>query len=126
MSKEKVRDLVICLIALSVLVLALTTNVFAQDLGALTGETNNAINNSFQQIGEGNTNTNINTNTNTNKNASSGGNNVAAVNNSVNKVNKNVTEYPNAGVDYSVVGIIAVCGVFAVYAYKKIRDYKNF
>ncbi|MBO4815971.1 MAG: hypothetical protein J5507_03465 [Clostridia bacterium] len=120
MSKEKIRDLIICLIALAVLVLALTTNVFAEtDLEALAGVANNNTT-TFEQIGEGNTNVNTNTNT------ASGANNVTAANNSANKTNRNVTAYPDAGVDYSVVAIIVVCGISAVYAYKKIRDYKNF
>ena len=53
-----------------------------------------------------NTVTNTTTNTNTNKN--------------------NTTAMPNTGVDYSVVFIIAICGISAIYAYKKISDYKNF
>ena len=121
MTKNKTIKLIICLISLGILVLALTTNVFAtDDLNALTGGANN--NTAFQQIGEGKNN-NVNNST-----PSGTTNNVVnnSVNNSVNKTNQNVTAYPDTGVDYSVVAIIAVCGISAVYAYKKIRDYKNF
>ena len=129
MSKEKIRDLVVCIISLAVLIFVAATNVFAaDDLSALTGDTSNPAG-TFEQIGEENKNVNTNTptNTNTNTNTGSGANNVtSAANNTVNKTNKNVTSYPDTGVDYSVVGIILVCGISAVYAYKRIRDYKNF
>ena len=115
MSKEKIRDLIICAIALIVLALVLTTNVFATDLEQALGETDN-----YTQIQEAsntanNTNTNVNTNTNTN---------VTNTNNNTNS-NTNKTAIPYTGVDYSVIAIIAVCGISAVYAYKKIRDYKS-
>ena len=125
MSKEKIFELIICLVSLVILFLAITTNVFAvdpiSDLNALTGGGNNN-NNAFQQIGEGNKNVSTNMNTGT------GTNNIAVANNTnntANKTNRNVTAYPDTGVDYSVVGIIVVCGISAVYAYKKIRDYKS-
>lgn len=112
MSNIKTKELIICLIAVIALILTITTNVFAtQDINSLMGNNAaNAENNDFQQIGD--TNTNINTNTNTNTNT-----NVA--NNNVNKV----ATIPYTGIDYSVVLIIAICGVSAIYAYKKIRDY---
>lgn len=107
MSNIKTKELIICLIAVVALILTITTNVFAtQDINSLMG------NNDFQQVENRNTNTSINTNTNTNANT-----NVA--NNNVNKV----ATIPYTGIDYSVVLIIAICGVSAIYAYKKIRDY---
>ena len=118
MSKEKIRDLIICLIALTVLVLTITTNVFATDgdiENELGGNSNQNVNNTFSNIGNSNVsnNTNIN-NANTNK---------ANTNNS--NTNTNNAGIPYAGVDYSVVTIIIICGVSAIYAYKKIRDYKS-
>ena len=75
----------------------------------------NENNNTVTQIpSKDNNNTNNNTNNNNNKL-----NNV--VNNKANV--SNATEHADAGVDYSIVFIIAVCGVSAIYAYKKIRDY---
>lgn len=43
------------------------------------------------------------------------------VNNNANTAN--ASEHADAGVDYSIVFIIAICGVSAVYAYRKIRQY---
>ena len=119
MSNIKTKELIICIISIVALVLAITTNVFAagvQDLNALLGNTSN---NDFGQIPEitnntvnTNTNTNINTNTNVNANVN------------VNKNTNNTTNtMPNTGVSYSSVVIIAICGISAIYAYKKIRDY---
>ncbi len=111
MSKKK--ELIIFIISIVALVLAITTTVFAtdgaQDLNSLLGDTNNTSNNnSFEQIPSTTNNTNTNTNTtNTNTNTN---------NNATNTI-------PYTGVDYSVIVIIAICGVSAVYAYKKIRDY---
>ena len=121
MSKEKIRDLVICVIALIALVLAITTNVFASgsDLEQALGANNN-VNNTFNEIPNATTN-NIVNNTVNNTNVS-GANNT---NNTNVNANTNKTGIPYTGVDYSVVAIIAVCGISAVYAYKKIRDYKS-
>ena len=105
MSNIKTKELIICLIAIIALVLTITTNVFATTpyLGDALG--NNTNNEEIPQIPETTNNTNTN-NINTNNNT-----------------NTNKTAMPNTGVDYSVVFIIAVCGISAVYAYKKIRDY---
>lgn len=114
---SKTKELIICIISIIALVLAITTNIFAtEDINSLMG--NNAgdtANNDFQQIGNTNTNTNTNTNDNTNTNTNT---NIAN-----NNVNKTATSIPYTGIDYSVVLIIAICGVSAVYAYKKTRDY---
>ena len=49
------------------------------------------------------------------------------VNNAVNNTNKTnnttPTTHADAGLDQSVLLIIAICGISAVYAYKKIREY---
>ena len=114
----KVKELIICIISITALVLAITTTAFASetpDLNTLMAGNNTSGNNDFQTINETtNTNMNINTNTNTNTNTN--------VNANVNN-NTNTTAIPYTGIDYSVLIIIAVCGVSAVYAYKKIRDY---
>lgn len=125
MSKEKIRDLVICALALIVLVLAITTNVFATgdtpNLVADLGNNNNNSNNNFLQIENGTLN-NANANQAPVNNALNNTNSNANTNNNV---NANKTAIPYTGVDYSVIFIIAVCGISAVYAYKKIRDYKS-
>ena len=123
MSKEKIIELIVCILAIAVLVLSITSNVFATDADDLLGETtSNKNTNTNQNIPEVN-NTNKNTNTNTNKNNTNVNN--TNKNNTNNNTNKNVTAMPNTGVDYSVITIITICGISTVYAYKKIRDYKN-
>jgi len=109
----KAKELIICIISIIALALAITTNVFATNtpgIEELLGNTNtntNTANNEFKEIGVQNTNTNTNTNTNVNAN-----------------VNKNTTNtMPNTGVNYSSLVIIAVAGISAVYAYKKIKEY---
>lgn len=118
----KTKELVICIISIMALVLAITTTVFAtddiQDLNSLLGNTtteenvegntnvaNVEENTEFEIIGGTNTNTNVNTNVNEN-------------------VNVNATNtIPNTGVSYSSLVIIAVAGISAIYAYKKIKEY---
>ena len=123
MSKEKIIELIVCLLSITALVLALTTNVFASDVGQLLGNGNNTNNNAgFSNITEGNRSVNNSLGSSANNSANNNANKNANANKNV---NNNVTEMPDTGVDYSVVTIIAICGVSAVYAYKKIRDYKN-
>lgn len=113
---SRTKEILISLLAIIVLILAITTNVFATSADDLLNALgNNQKNNAVAQIpSKDNNNTNNNTNNNNNKL-----NNV--VNNKANV--SNATEHADAGVDYSIVFIIAVCGVSAIYAYKKIRDY---
>lgn len=113
---SRTKEILISLLAIIVLILAITTNVFATSADDLLNALgNNQNDNTVTQIpSKDNNNTNNNTNNNNNKL-----NNV--VNNKANV--SNATEHADAGVDYSIVFIIAVCGVSAIYAYKKIRDY---
>ena len=113
---SRTKEILISLLAIIVLILAITTNVFATSADYLLNALgNNQNNNTVTQIpSKDNNNTNNNTNNTNNKL-----NNV--VNNKANV--SNATEHADAGVDYSIVFIIAVCGVSAIYAYKKIRDY---
>lgn len=117
---SKTKELIICIISIIALILAVTTTVFAsdtQDISSLMGDnTSNTENNDFQQIGDTTNNTNNNS-TNTNVTATTTNNT-----NTNSNVNKTAT-IPYTGIDYSVLLIIAICGVSAVYAYKKIRDY---
>ena len=74
----------------------------------------------------GNTNTG-NTNTNTNRN-SSNVQNINALKSTTNKVNTaNNTNLPKTGLQDSLptVLLVVVFGISAVYAYKKIKDYRN-
>lgn len=118
MSKKKTKELIICVITVGILLLTLVTDVFATgNIDELLNDINNT---TFNTIPEDN---------NTVNNATV---NNATVNNTTNSIanNKtntnNTTTMPNTGVDYSVIFIIAICGVSAIYAYKKIRDYNNF
>lgn len=115
MSKIKTKELIICVATLTILVLSIFTDVFATDndlINNLLGSQNKNV----PEIPIGNNTTN-NTNNNTNNNAN---------NNNTNNSNTNKTTIPNTGVDYSTLVIVAVCGISAIYAYKKINDYKNF
>ena len=112
----KRKELIICIISVAVLLLAVTTNVFATtDLTALAGNVDNNSNKSnVQEITSTPANNNVPVNNNVPAN-----NNIPANNN----VPANNTTMPYTGVNYSVIVIIAICGVSAIYAYKKIRDY---
>ena len=131
MIKISTKELIICIIAIVALVLTLTTNVFATtpSLNDLLSDANTA--NEFNTIPEDNNTTGNNTLNNTANNAvnntvNNSVNNTATNNNVVkNNTNRNNTTIPDAGLDQSIVFIIAIFGISAVYAYKKIRDYKN-
>lgn len=121
MSKKKTKELIVCIIALIVLMLAVVTDVFAMSIEDALG--NNSTGNNFSTIPDA-TNTTTGNNTSNNLTNNTANSNVNNKNNT--NRNNNATAIPNTGVDYSVVLIIAVCGISAVYAYKKIKDYNNF
>lgn len=113
---SRTKEILISLLAIIVLILAITTNVFATSADDLLNALgNNQKNNAVAEIPTKNNTTNNIVNNKTNN----------IINNSANiKANvSNATEHADAGVDYSIVFIIAACGVSAIYAYKKIRDY---
>lgn len=115
MSNIKTKELIICLIAIIALVLTITTNVFATtpNIDVLNQDINNA-----QNIQEKNATDNTPKPATTTNNNNTNGNNTN--NNNTNNTTKSI---PYTGIDYSVILIIAICGISAVYAYKKIRDY---
>ena len=131
MIKISTKELIICIIAIVALVLVLTINVFATtpSLNDLLSDANAT--NEFNTIPEDNNTTGNNTaNNTTNNTANNTANNVsnnATTNNNVakNNTNRNNTTIPEAGLDQSIVFMIAIFGISAIYAYKKIRDYKN-
>lgn len=95
------------ILLITVMVMMFNTNVLAAD-------------NTFNELpltSANNTNTN-NTNTNTNNTNKSNTNNSSIYNN---------TNLPKTGIEDSipVAMLVVVFGISAVYAYKKIRDYKN-
>ena len=114
----KTKELIISLVAIFALVLTITTNVFAiQDIEAALGGNTNT--NTFTNIEEDNTTNNVINNT-ANNVINNTTNNVTT---NVNNANTNKTTMPDTGVSYSSVVIIAICGISAIYAYKKIREY---
>ena len=119
---------------ISVMVMLFTTFVNAADndsgFNDLTGtinttSSNNTTGNSnVDNTNAGNTNSNISNNTNTNSNANKNTNNSSIYKNS--NANKN-TDLPKTGIEDSipVAMLVVVFGISAVYAYKKINEYKN-
>ena len=111
----------VSILLLSVIVMLFATNVYADDNSTFTDLSSTLNNNT-------NTNTNSNTNlpaNNTNKNTNT--------NNNINKPNisntsvYNNTDLPKTGLESSipVALLVVIFGISAVYAYKKINDYKN-
>ena len=127
MTKISTKELIICIITIVALVLVLTTDVFATtpSLNDLLSDANTT--NEFNTIPEDNNTTGNNTANNTTNNTVNNVSNNATTNNNVakNNTNRNNTTIPDAGLDQSILFIIAIFGISAVYAYKKIRDYKN-
>lgn len=119
MSKLRIKELIICTITSIALILSIVTNVFATDI---MNSLNTAENKNVQEI-ENRGNNTVNNLNNTNNTVNNVTNNTR--NNTTNNTNK-VTTMPNTGVDYSILLIVAICGISAIYAYKKISDYKNF
>ena len=118
---SNVKKVIICILAIALVVLVIRTDVFAADdlfNAFATGNENttpeqieNRGNQNVENVNS-NKDSNTNTNTNTNKNVNNNKSNMS-----------NASEHADAGVDYSIVFIIAICGISAVYAYKKIRQY---
>ena len=90
-----------------------------------SGNTSSGNTSSGNNTPKNNTNTNTK-NTNTNSNTSN--NNTSAKNNVSNYSNSNnTTNIPKTGIEDSIptMALVVVFGISAVYAYKKINDYKN-
>lgn len=108
------------ILSISVMVMMFSTNVLAAD---------NTFNELPLTLNNTNTNTN-NTNTNTNTNNTNTNTNNTNTNNT-NKTNSttiyNNTSLPKTGIEDSipVAILLVVFGISAVYAYKKIKDYRN-
>ena len=125
---SKTKELVICIVAIIVLILSICTNVFASstDFNSLLQNMNT--NQGYQTIPDNSgANLGIIDLNNTTQNNTSSNNitpNSTLTNANNNTANNNANSIPYTGVsNFSIIAIIAVCGVVAVYAYKKIRDY---
>lgn len=119
---------VVSILLVSLMVILFSTNVFAAEnndtsFQDLTGTLGNSTENNTNK----NTNSNTNSN-NANKNTNNTNNANANKNNNTNNSSiYNNTDLPKTGVESSipVVVLVAIFGISAVYAYKKIDDYKN-
>lgn len=121
------------ILLVSVMVISFATFVNAADntndgFRELTLDSSNTnSNNTSGNTNTGNKNSNTNTNTNTNSNTNNTNANKNTNNSSIyNNTNKN-TDLPKTGIEDSipVALLVVVFGISAVYAYKKINDYKN-
>ena len=125
MKRERILKTIIVLI-IGVVLFAMTSNVFAADTGLdFFDDTTNQL--------DTNTNTNANTNainTNTNATNTNNTNTVYTTNTSV-ATNTNTNNYntnlPKAGAgENTIMGVaITVLAVVAIFAYKKVNQYKN-
>lgn len=123
-----VKEMIIILISL--VVIAISTNVYAT--GLVLGGNNNSGSgatisgseyNQWQNIqadNNSNTNTNTNTNTNLNANKNTNSNNTKVYN------TNNSKDLPQTGIeDYNIGILLIICVASAIFAYKKVNDYKN-
>ena len=110
------------ILLITVMVIMFSTNVLAADDDGFQDLTPTVNSNSNSNTGNTNTNSNTNTNRNTNTNNT---------NTNANKTNNssiyNNTNLPKTGIEDSipVAMLVVVFGISAVYAYKKINDYRN-
>lgn len=116
MKNKKTLKLLSIIVMITIL-LAMATNVFAlsdEDFLDLSGSVNTNTNTGTDT----NTNTNLNTNTNTNINTNT---------NTTDTATNYNTNLPKAGVaENTMLGIaLTVLGIVAVYAYSKVKYYKN-
>lgn len=121
---------IVTILLVSAMVMLFSTTVNAADdnntvhdlTGTLTNSSANTANNSSNGTQTNNTSNNSSRNSNTNSTT----NNTNKSNNSsvYNNTNNNL---PKTGIEDSipVVALVVVFGVSAVYAYKKIKEYKN-
>lgn len=119
----KKLTLVVTILAL---ILMMSANVFATNANVAG---NNTTGGNVTEIVIGNQTSNPANNVNNTNVANNTTNNTNAVNNPANNTNvsnyTNSTKLPQTGIDSSVLFIIAIFAVSAIYAYKKIRDYNN-
>ena len=111
---------VVLVLGISLMVMLFTTNVMAVNEVDLTSTIDNTSNDSNSNSNSNNSNSNSNrtNNTNTNRTNNTNTNNSSIYNN---------TSLPKTGITDSipVAVLLVVFGVSSVYAYKKIKDYKN-
>ena len=102
------------------------TSVYAADESSSNELEDLIEDNSTSNTNSGNTNSNSNANSNTNRNSNTNNASLNAIrNNTANNANAN--NLPKTGIEDSLptVLLVVVFGISAVYAYKKIKDYRN-
>ena len=130
MRKEKILKLMVVL-TIGIVLVAMTSNVFAADSNSTVDfweDTTNQLNTNTNTSTNTNTNTNINTATNTNNVNTTTTNATANTNtNAVANTSNYNTSLPKAGLkENTMMGVaITVLAVIAIFAYKKINQYKN-
>lgn len=117
----------VMIILLSVTLIAISTTAFAIDPNLVLGDNTSTISGSeydnAQTVPTDNNTTN-NTNNNTTNNINT------STNNSVNNVKtyntNNTSDLPQTGIeDYNIGILLIICVASAIFAYKKVNDYKN-
>ena len=109
----KTKELVICLSLIFCLALVFAGNVFALDSDPLDLETDwDAEDENVENIEDEGV-----------ENIEDEDNDIANDIANEEKPKNTIDKMPDTGIDYSVLTIIAVTGISAIYAYKKIRDY---
>ena len=116
MLKIKVKEVLIALMAITLLALVIVTPSNATPIENLN-DTNNTYNN-VPIVN--NTNTNVN---NTNTNVNNTNTNLTA---NVNNTNtNNTTGLPKTGLETTSIFVIMLFGAVSIYTYKKIKEYNN-
>ena len=129
MRKEKILKLMVVL-TIGIILVAMTSSVFSAD----TNSTVDFFEDTTNQLNTTNTNTNTNTNANANTTSTNVNTNTTtttdtSTNTNVNTTNTNNynTNLPKAGLrENTMMGVaITILAVVAIFAYKKINQYKN-
>lgn len=113
----------ITILLIGVMVAMFSTTVFAADDDGI--DLTESLSNGNKNNNSGNTNANANAN---NNNANKANNNVNVNNSNTNKDSVyNNNKLPKTGIGDSVpvAMLVVVFGISAVYAYKKVKDYRN-
>ena len=122
------------ILLMSIMVIMFTTNVWAEDndFTTLPVNTNNTANTNSNNTNANTNNSNTpSNNSNTNRSntntANTNSNNTNNTNNANNSSIYNNTNLQKTGIEDSipVAMLVVIFGISAIYAYKKIRDYRN-
>ena len=119
----------VTILLISVMVVLFATTVNAAENNAGFNDLTDTLKNTNTNKAANNTNTNTNTN-NAANNTNKAANNTNKATNNTNKssvYNNTNTNLPKTGIEDSipVAMLVVVFGISAVYAYKKVNDYKN-